>query len=593
MKLIRYIIIATIGVMSIAGARGASLPATNPALPENPETLSILFIGNSFTQDATEHLPAMLASQGINNVYMTRLFHGGYLLSEYLANWDKANVCAMRSAGPGDTGWSDTEALDNNPAKAMALRQWDIVVIQEHTGNAEAWSWPGKFKDALEGILKKINEAQPGHNPTIVYLMSQTYSIDSNVLKTSFGNDRYKMFKTTCNVARQVLAETYIDKIISTGAMLENLRTSSINNAKQLTRDTYHMDKGISRYGAACAVYETLITPTLGYKVSDCPFLYNKTITNDNEEYTTAVTATNAPIAQLAAHLAVLKPFSVTYTYVGAENKKWAAGQWHTQYGAPSTGGDLVTFGADDEPVQLVDFIESNSSTGFSPGWVRLAGGVKKATDVTVYWWPDSKQVKLVGTPSEDRAKLGITDAANGWKAPATYFTHEGDGIYTGTYDFGDNNSGLVTFKLRGETATPSYGFDPFGVTKPFGTATKSEISLYSDPAEESYSEYLTPYHADSDGWRIPGVASMATTTKTICTTAKSALQGQYNVRFDANNGQLTFHRPLTTTGEIEMLCNDGIEAQYYNLQGIRVVNPEPGTFYIKVQGSKATKMVY
>lgn len=285
----------------------------NPPLPSGDAELNILFIGNSFTQDATEHLPAMLTASGIGNVYMTRLFHGGYTLPEYLANFDKQNICAARSSTPGSRQWSGDEKQDDSPAAALKSREWDIVVIQEHTGRKEGWEWPGTLKNALNGLIDKVFTAHPNHRPTIVYLMSQTYSNGSNVLTNSFANDRSKMFSTTTYVAKKVLEETCVDLVISTGAMLENLRTTSLNkdNGMQLTRDSYHMDYGISRYGAACTVFESLITPCTGKKVSECPYRYTVSSTQSGS-YSTPVTDANAPIAQSAAHAAVEHPFEVT-----------------------------------------------------------------------------------------------------------------------------------------------------------------------------------------------------------------------------------------------------------------------------------------
>lgn len=285
----------------------------NPPLNANDEEINILFIGNSFTQDATEHLPAMLTASGIDNVYMTRLFHGGYTLPEYLQNFDNQNICAARSSGPGSKGWSSDEKLDDCPADALKSREWDIVVLQEHSGRKEGWEWPGTLKDALAGLIDRIRSAQPNHIPTIVYLMPQTYSNGSNVLKNSFSDNRYYMFSTTCFVAQKVLENTLIDIVISTGAMLENLRTTSLNidNGMQLTRDSYHMDYGISRYGAACTVFKTLITPTTGKQLEDCPYRYSQSSTS-NGSYSTPVTDSNAPIAQRAAIEAVNHPFEVT-----------------------------------------------------------------------------------------------------------------------------------------------------------------------------------------------------------------------------------------------------------------------------------------
>lgn len=285
----------------------------NPPLRTDDNEINILFIGNSFTQDATEHLPGMLKCVGINNVYMLRLFHGGYTLPEYLANFSNQNVCAARPCNPGDSEWESNESLDDSPATALAAKEWDIIVLQEHTGRKEGWEWPGTLESALQGLINKIITAQPNHRPTIVYLMAQTYSEGSNVLTSNFSNNRALMFATTSFVAKKVLEKTMIDKIISTGAVLENLRTTSLNipNGMQLTRDSYHMDYGISRYAAACAVFETLITPTTGKKLSDLSYRYNNSNTATGS-YTTPVTDSNAPIAQRAASEAVAKPFEVT-----------------------------------------------------------------------------------------------------------------------------------------------------------------------------------------------------------------------------------------------------------------------------------------
>lgn len=284
---------------------------TCPPLPENASELNILFIGNSFTQDATEHLPGMITASGVQNVYMTRLFHGGYTLPEYLANFEKPNICARRNARSGMTAWDGDEKEDDSPIDALKARKWDIVVLQEHTGRKEGWEWPGTLKAALDGLIDKIFAQQPDKHPTIVYLMSQTYSNGSNVLKSNFNDNRTTMFTITSYVAGQVLEKTPINIVISTGAMLENLRTSSLNNSMQLTRDSYHMDYGIARYGAACTVFETLITPCMGAKVADCPYRYSQSSTVSGS-YSTPVTDANAPIAQQAAHAAVVSPFTVT-----------------------------------------------------------------------------------------------------------------------------------------------------------------------------------------------------------------------------------------------------------------------------------------
>lgn len=65
----------------------------NPPLPAGGKSLKILFIGNSFTVDATEHLPGMLKSAGITHVRMVRAYHGGYKLPEFFENYAAPDIC--------------------------------------------------------------------------------------------------------------------------------------------------------------------------------------------------------------------------------------------------------------------------------------------------------------------------------------------------------------------------------------------------------------------------------------------------------------------------------------------------------------------
>ena len=102
------------------------------------------------------------------------------------------------------------------------------------------------------------------------------------------------------------------DGVISTGAMLQNLRTTSLNNSLGLTRDGYHMDFGLSRYGASCTVFETVIGPYHGNVTLDGnSYRYNQSSTEDGS-WTTPVTDATAPVALQAARYAIEKPYEVT-----------------------------------------------------------------------------------------------------------------------------------------------------------------------------------------------------------------------------------------------------------------------------------------
>ncbi|MDE6528415.1 MAG: hypothetical protein K2L78_05160 [Muribaculaceae bacterium] len=51
----------------------------------------------------------------------------------------------------------------------------------------------------------------------------------------------------------------------------------------------------------------------------------------------------------------------------------------------------------------------------------------------------------------------------------------------------------------------------------------------------------------------------------------------------------------LNSTGSVEGIVNDAdanAPVEYYNLQGVRVANPEAGQLVIKRQGSTVTKVI-
>ncbi len=93
--------------------------------------------------------------------------------------------------------------------------------------------------------------------------------------------------------------------------------------------------------------------------------------------------------------------------------------------------------------------------------------------------------------------------------------------------------------------------------------------------------------------WYSTGEAMpLATWTKIngnsdINMTVAGATEGQkYNVTFNAKTGEILIDFPTA----VENIAADNTEAVYYNLQGVRVANPEKG-LYIKVQGNKTAKV--
>jgi len=309
----KYLGVFKAGVDSVLENITYLVGTTEPGAGEGEAELSILFIGNSFTKDAVEHLPGLLKAAGLDKIQLTHMYYGGRLVSEYYAGWSTSSDYKCYECGPGATTW--TETTGKTLKQVAESRSWDIITIQEHTGNAAAWTWNSTAQTNLQGMINSAKATQTGAMPKFYYIMSQAYfnmgKIGSGSQPSITWTDQAGMWDVIAAFGKNVMANVSFDGIISTGVMLQNLRTSPLDNDMNLTRDGYHMDNGISRYGAACTVFETLITPKYGIKLDDNSYRYAVENTSTSA-YCTPVTDANAPVALQAARHAIANPYEVT-----------------------------------------------------------------------------------------------------------------------------------------------------------------------------------------------------------------------------------------------------------------------------------------
>jgi hypothetical protein len=279
----------------------------------------ILFIGNSFTQDAVAHLPGLVKAAGLKKVQMVHMYYGGRTIPEYNDGWLATDYhCYV--CNPGADSWTDVTGKSLQVVAASV--KWDVVTLQEHTGRSLAWGWTAAEKQAIDELISKVKGVQGNHVPKFHYIMSQAYE---NLSKAQSGAKPFTtqlgMYDLIVAQAKKAVSECAFDGVIATGTMLQNLRTSSLNknNGMGLTRDGYHMDYGISRYGAGCAVFESIITPKFNVKLDKNTYRYSKSDTSTSA-YSTPVTDSNAPIALKAARAAIAKPFEITDMSIASES---------------------------------------------------------------------------------------------------------------------------------------------------------------------------------------------------------------------------------------------------------------------------------
>lgn len=262
MYLARTIRAARNTILAAAAMTALLLAAAMPAAArgKGADTLRILAIGNSFSDDAMEYLPALLDNLGVENVSLARLFVAGCSLERHMKmyNSDKAAYQYYRSEA-GRNRWVKA-ARTVSLRQALADGEWDIVVMQQASGFSGRYE---SYEPYLDSLIAVVRRAQP--HARLAWHMTWAYASGSTHPQfADYGSDRTQMYEEICGAVRQMLHEHphTFRYLIPSGAVIESLRLSEVNNPPMdFTRDGYHMDFGAGRYALACTWYEVLIRP--------------------------------------------------------------------------------------------------------------------------------------------------------------------------------------------------------------------------------------------------------------------------------------------------------------------------------------------
>lgn len=248
----KKIISFTLGIVSLFLL---AIPAT--AKQHDDGTLRILAIGNSFSDDGMEHLPALLENLGIKSVELARLYVGGCTLQQHVGFHDRNEApYIFYHSKAGENRWTQQHPVSLQ--HALAMGEWDIITLQQASGVSGIYD---SYIPYLGELLEIVHKAQP--HAEVVWHMTWAYSTNSQHGEfPNYDRDQQKMFRLIQDCVHRLKKDYHIKTIIPSGTAIQSLRLSEINNAPMdFTRDGYHMDYGAGRYAAACVWYETLIKP--------------------------------------------------------------------------------------------------------------------------------------------------------------------------------------------------------------------------------------------------------------------------------------------------------------------------------------------
>ena len=229
----------------------------------NNDTIKVLAIGNSFSQDAVEqYLHELGEAEGITMI-IGNMFIGGCSLERHVQNIrNNAPAYAYRKV---EKDGEKTETRSMTIEKALADEKWDYISVQQAS--------------PLSGI----------------YDSYKAYATNAN--HTGFKNydqNQMKMYTSIVDAVKKAANLVGIKKIIPSGTAIQNARTSFIGD--HMNRDGYHLDLTIGRYTAACTWFEELTHQNV----------------TENPYSPEGIDPIHKKAAQMAAHNAILYPDKVT-----------------------------------------------------------------------------------------------------------------------------------------------------------------------------------------------------------------------------------------------------------------------------------------
>lgn len=178
---------------------------------------------------------------------------------------------------------------------------------------------------------------------------------------------------------------------------------------------------------------------------------------------------------------------------------------------------------------------------------IIFSGLIQSVKNAKVSWNPSTHEMVVMANESDvvvAYPTLYITGNFCGWAAPTTegsVLMVQNNGVYTGTVDLG--TTGPVEFKLVGEGWSNQIGGGVYVGTTPV-SVMKSEENL------------------------------------------KTNLLGVHTLTFNYNNMTMCFD----AESGIDSIENDNEAVEYYNLQGVKVNNPQRGIYIVKT-GNKTSKV--
>ncbi|NDW10714.1 DUF4886 domain-containing protein [Dysgonomonas sp. 520] len=292
----------------------------------NAETIKILAIGNSFSEDAVENYLYEIGKADDVTLIIGNMYIGGCNLETH---WNNANDNKASYEYRKIVDGTKTNTKDTKLETAIADEDWDYISFQQASPNSGQYN---TYFPYLTNLLAYVKTKAT--NPNVKYAFHSTWAYQQNSTHSGFANygkDQMTMYNAIVDASNRAATEVGISIVIPSGTAIQNARTSFVGD--NLCRDGYHLDTNIGRFIAACTWYEKLTGKNI----------------LDNTYVLASLSDKSLEVAHKSAHSAVQTPLSVTDIDVEMEEAKGDFNAWN-----------LTTTGHNGLNVGKLEFTEKN-----------------------------------------------------------------------------------------------------------------------------------------------------------------------------------------------------------------------------------------
>lgn len=253
------------------------------------DTIRLLAIGNSFSEDALEYYLHDLAKADGKVMIIGNMYMAGAHLTFHVENIkENKNAYEYRKINA-----EGVKKVYKNQSIASALKdeKWDYISLQQVS------SLSGKYDTIMKSLPFMIHYVKKNKSKKTKLLYHQTWAYQKGVPHKGYihyDNDQGKMYAGIVDATKKINKLKDIHMVIPAGTAIQNARTSSQGDT--YTRDGYHLEQTYGRFTAACVWFEKLF----GKDVRKISYKPEK------------ITDKQAEIAKVAAHLAVKYPFKIS-----------------------------------------------------------------------------------------------------------------------------------------------------------------------------------------------------------------------------------------------------------------------------------------